>query len=229
MVVHLPRSRVSAIVLAAFVAGLFITLACSDDSRLLGTELTAANPAHVFSLTDQFQRPLALRDLRGKVVAITFLYTNCPDVCPVVAGHLRDTHRLLASEAEEVAILAVSVDPQRDTVEQTLEFSKRWQMEDKWAFLVGTEEELAPIWAAYFIAASTGAGASEHTETSTQSPPAKSGGDASTSAGAHSYLVTHSAPVYLVDREGRMRVVHTLPFEPESLVHDIRMLLTDRP
>ena len=134
-----------------------------------------------------------------------------------MTAHLRDAHGLLGEDAGGVAIVAVSVDPRRDTAERALEYSTRWQMEDKWAFLVGAEEDLAPIWASYYIAASADTGAEEHTQPSDLGPTAREGVDG--------YLVSHSAPIYLIDRNGRMRVLFTLPFEPESLVHDIRLLL----
>lgn len=221
----LRRLSYRPVLLLAFSA-LIVTSACASSDEFLGTELTNPTEAADFSLHDQYGRPVTLRDLRGKVVALTFLYTYCPDICPVVTDHIRDTHALLGEDAGDVAIVAVSVDPERDTQERALDYSQTWGMEDKWSFLVGAEEELAPIWASYFIdPAIDDRGAEPHTTTPTPSTPAPTGVDAFRDAIATAFLVIHSAPVYLIDREGTMRVVFTLPFDPESLAHDIRLLL----
>lgn len=202
-----------------------MSVACSSTDSVLGTELQSATLAPGFALHDQSGRPVSLDDYRGKVVVLTFLYTSCPDICPIVASHLRDVHQALGADADDVAIVAITVDPERDTVESALEYSDRWRMQDSWAFLVGAREVLEPVWADYYVAAIADArGAS-------QTPPAplpgvrKSGVDALHERIANAYLVTHSAPVYLIDRDGLMRVVFTLPFDPDDLVHDIRLLL----
>ena len=207
-------------------AALVLTSACASSEEFLGTELTNGDEAADFSLRDHYGRLVRLSDLRGKVVALTFLYTYCLDICPVVADHVRDTHAMLGDEAADVAIVAVSVDPERDTQARALEYSRTWRMEDRWAFLVGAEEELAPVWTAYFIGpAVDDRGAEPDTKAPVARTPAPTGVDALRDAIATAFLVIHSAPVYLIDREGTMRVVFTLPFEPESLTHDIRLLL----
>ena len=77
----------------------------------MGTELTAKEPAPEFTLLDQFGEETSLREERGKVVALTFLYTNCPDICPLTAHSLGKAHEALGEDAARISIIAISVDP----------------------------------------------------------------------------------------------------------------------
>ena len=199
-------------------------MACSEQESFQGTELTAASPAADFEFQNQWGRPFRLSDHRGEVVLLTFLYTNCPDVCPIVASHLRETHEILDEDAEDVAFVAVSVDPQRDTVESARSFSDKWQMTDKWDFLVGARDRLSPIWTAYYLDP-TATSPSDANLDYGDEQHGHGGVDALGREITSSYLVSHSAPVYLINQEGKMRVVFTLPFQPEDLAHDVRLLL----
>ena len=209
-------------------------IACSSPDTFRGTELTARAPATSFTLTNQFSRSVSLDDYRGKVVLLTFLYTNCPDICPLTTSNIREAYELLESDAQELAMVAVSVDPERDTVEEALAFSQHWQMTDRWDFLTGQRAELERIWRAYYIDPSVNSSSDPHESSTASAQQRPTGGvgplpqdiqaqpDLSSSKG---YLVSHSSPVYLVDRAGLMRVVHTLPFEPSALADDIRLLI----
>jgi protein SCO1/2 len=208
-------------------------VACSSPETFRGTELTARAPATSFTLTNQFSRSVSLDDYRGKVVLLTFLYTSCPDICPLTTSNIREAHELLGSDAEELAMVAVSVDPERDTVEEALDFSQHWQMTDRWDFLTGRRAELERIWRAYYIDPSVDGGSDAH-ETSTGSTQTNRTGAVGalrqailgqTAEPSNGYLVSHSSPVYLLDRAGLIRVLHTLPFEPNALAHDIRLLI----
>lgn len=209
-------------------------LACSRGDSLRGTELRSASAAAPFELQDQFGQLVSLADHDGRVVVLAFLYTSCPDVCPIVASQLRNAHRMLGDDASEVAFLAVSVDPERDTVDGAHAFSERWEMLHSWSFLVGNREQLSPIWRAYYIdpvidgrQARNGANAHGERQRELSGVAALRRDIARAEAGGtpDRYLVVHSAPVYLIDREGRMRVVFTSPLDPEAIVHDIRLLL----
>ena len=205
-----------------------LLLACampaSPDS-FEGTVLTANAPATDFRLTDQFGESVALSDFKGKVALLTFLYTDCPDVCPIAANHLRQASRLLSEDGADIAIVVVSVDPEGDSVEAARAYSERWGMSERWAYLVGSEEALRPIWAAYYIdpylhgPGRDGASA----ESASAQPQTASGGGVSALA-AQSGRIIHSAPIYLIDADGIMRVVFTMPFETEDLVNDVRLL-----
>ncbi len=218
------RQRLHLPVLAGVATALLLATACSQAASFEGTELDPVRAATGFYLHDQFENRVSLSDLSGKVVVLTFLYTNCPDICPVITETLKRAHTQLGDDADEVRMVAVSVDPERDTEEQALRYSERSGMLDRWAFLVGTEDELTPIWSAYYIAAQRqgldeGGGALDRL-----ADEADSHADADIEELA--YLVTHSSAAYLIDRQGRLRVLFTeLSLDPEPLLHDIRLLL----
>jgi protein SCO1/2 len=206
-------------------AAALVAVACSGGDSLRGTVLKPSRQAPDFELTNQNGEPVQLSSRLDSVVALTFLYTNCPDICPVITSHLRQAHRLLGEDATEIEILAVSVDPDRDSVEAAHEFSERWQMLANWDYLVGTEARLKPVWEAYYVApiadlrGADEAGDSSHSQTS--------GTDKLARDISATYTVAHSGPVYLIDRTGMMRSLFTLPFEPEDVVHDLRVLMAE--
>ncbi len=209
---------------------LFLALslaACATEpDELRGTVLSSGDPASAFTLTDQFGETTSLTDFQGDVVALTFLYTYCPDVCPVVANHLRTIQERLGQNADQVSFVIVSVDPERDTVERAHEYSQRWKMLDDWRYLVGTREELEPVWEAYFISAFLDRQASAGDAIPTPVPQVPSAGvDDLQREIALRYTVAHSSPIYLIDQEGRRRVLFTLPLDPGDVVRDINALL----
>src|SRR5579863_3326998 len=83
--------------------------------RLTGSILNPPAPAPDFKLEDQLGQNVTLSEFRGKVVVLTFLYTTCPDTCPIVTEKLHQARADLGSDAARTAILAVSVDPTNDT------------------------------------------------------------------------------------------------------------------
>lgn len=210
--IGLSGSRlVSALPIATLMLALFA--GCGTEVSFQGTEFSPPQVASPFQLTDQFNKPLTLEELKGSVVVLTFLYTRCPDVCPLMAETLRKAYDSLGEEASETAFVAITVDPARDTTETVRRYSEGKGMLDRWSFLTGTEEELRPVWQAYYVAAE---------------PDPNTGGALDTGAeeSAGGYLIGHSTPVYLIDRSGMLRVLHTdLTLDPQPLVHDIRLLL----
>lgn len=193
-----------------------------------GTVLEERRQAPVFHLTDQFDNLASLEQHNeGRVVVLTFLYTYCPDICPVVAHHIKSVHELLGESVEEVSIVIVSVDPDRDTVKRAREYSEDWGMVENWAFLVGSVDELSPVWESYHVSAAV-----DETARGGEVPEAWRGGevhgvDALRRDIATRYTVTHQAPVYLIDKQARIRILHTLPIDPEEVVADIRALLEE--
>jgi len=226
------RRRRIALNLVAIAAMVLLAAACSSPAaqEFAGTVLTNADAAFEFRLSDQFGQPASLQDHRGQVVVLTFMYTNCLDVCPIVTNQLRDVYMQLSQQADgadDVAVLAVSVDPERDTVEEARRFLDKWGLADDWRFLVGSREELAPIWKAYYL--NPGHVHDHSTESHSHDGPDLSGGGgaADSSSEGQEYLVVHSTPVYLIDRQSRRRVVFTTPLDTEAVAHDIRLLLAD--
>jgi protein SCO1/2 len=170
-----------------------------QDSGLQGTDLDSTLAPN-FRLKDQFGKQISLSQFKGHPTIVTFLYTHCPDVCPIVADKLHTVLQTLGKDAPRVAVLAVSMDPKGDTIPAALNFSKAHKLVNSWHFLVGTLNQLAPVWSSYTVDA-----------------------QAATSAGT----VTHSTFVYLIDEEGRERVLLDNDFTIPQLTDDLKILLTE--
>ena len=102
-----------------------------------------------FSLRDQDGKPASLRQYRGRVVVLTFMYSTCQDTCPVTAQTIRGA---LDQVGHDVPVLAVSVDPANDTRDSAERFLVKQSMSaGRMRFLLGTRAQLQPIWKAYGI------------------------------------------------------------------------------
>lgn len=172
-------------------------VAQTTASRFDGVELNPPERAPAISLRDENGRKLVLSALRGKTVFVTFLYTHCPDVCPLIATHLDTVLRGLApATRRNVRVLAVSVDPKGDTPAAAKRFVAQHDLLPQFHFLLGTRQELSRVWKAYHVAAGPGP---EDT-------------------------VNHSAYTLLVDAHGNERVVYDAQVRPADVLHDLRVL-----
>lgn len=140
------------------------------------------------------------RSLAGKPYLVTFLYANCPDVCPLIGAQLRDTLARLGSDAQHTAVVAVSVDPRGDTPEAVQTWLRREREPAQFHYVIGSEQQLRPVWNAWYAAP--------------QIP-----GDPESA---------HTAIVWLVDARGRLaaKVPAGQPFDTGGLARDVRSLLT---
>jgi protein SCO1/2 len=173
-----------------------LVLGACAPAPLAGTDLGATD-APDFTLTDGVNgRAVTLSAQRGQVVALTFLYTNCPDVCPLTATRFRSAQTDLQGDASRVTFIAVSVDPDRDTPRAVQEFSVAHGLGTNWYYLVGGRAQLSPVWAAYGIGVQVG-----------------------------STTVTHNDAVYLIDARGRERVLLHSEDLATNLTSDLRALL----
>ncbi len=214
---------------ALFALGSLALFACGldgSDSSFNGTELNIGESAPRFELTNQFGSSVALDDFAGSVVVLTFLYTNCPSVCPIQTTQLRDAHHALGEDADGVEFVAVSVDPERDTVAAAHDYLERWSLENDWQYLVGERSRLEPLWEDYFIDSTID-------DVETAKVVRESGADIGTRGAldalsaqiSERYEISHSAPVFLIDADGWRRVVFTSPLDPDEIAEDIRRLL----
>jgi protein SCO1/2 len=105
-----------------------------------------------FLLRDQLGRPTGPQQDRGHWTVITFLYTNCPDVCPLVANQLGAAQRSNA----DLRVIAVTVDPKRDTAKARSRFLAAHRLGARFRFVGGARTVVAPVWARYHIAALPG-------------------------------------------------------------------------
>lgn len=194
-------SRLSVVTLVVVVGAVIYMVRGTGATALRGTDLRGASGAYPrapdFHLVDQTGTSVSLSQFHGHPVVLTFMYTHCTDVCPLTAEKLRLALHQLGGPAGAVAILAVSTDPARDDQVAAQAFSAQHQMLDRWHYLIGAREQLAPIWKAYGIAVAAGAGAGE---------------------------VTHGLGLYVIDKQGRERVYLGNDFDPATLAADLRIL-----
>jgi protein SCO1/2 len=180
---------------------LLLLTASACVPQLKGTDLGKVR-APDFQLNDYRGTKVSLADLRGKVVILTFLYTHCPDECPLIAEHLRATADQLGDAMNQIAFVAVSVDPENDTPDAVQRFLEEHRLDGRVRYLIGTREQLQPIWLAYFVAS--------------QPTPAE-----------NVPLVTHSTRVIVIDKSGNQRANFDSDLNPTDLVFDIRALLQE--
>jgi protein SCO1/2 len=161
---------------------------------------TIKNPTvpPLFTLHDQDGHRVALAKQRGRVVLLTFLYTHCPDVCPLVAGNLNRALRALGPGRRDVRVLAISVDPTGDTRASVQRFIRHHQLLPEFRYLTGPPATLRRLWAAYGV-----------------SSLKEAGGD----------RVDHTLYTLLLDKSLRGRVIYDSTATVSDIEHDVRLLL----
>ena len=182
------------LLIAAFEAG----ANTPDREEVPGQLRLGGQPAPDFRLRDQFDAPTTLAESRGKVVLLTFLYSNCPDLCPVTLGKLRLVRQQLGAQAAEVAVVVVTVDPERDDTARRRHYLEVQGLAQQVAFLSGERSALERVWRDYGIAVARG--------------PA-TGAD-----GAGGYEVVHTDRIYVIDRAGCVRGLLRSTASPQELL-----------
>jgi len=175
---------------------------------LAGAVVTPPIQAIDFRLKDQHGAMVSMSGLRGKVVALTFLYTHCPDACPLIAEMMHKAYQRVGDTSKRVAFVAISVDPRGDTPEAVRTFLATHHVENELAYLTGSFAELKAVWGGYYIG----------TEAKDFTPKAAAKGPQPPE------LVGHSALVYVIDPRGEIRVILPSNFDPNDLVTDVRIL-----
>jgi len=167
-----------------------------------GDDLPRIGPAPEFTLTAQDGRRLSLGALRGKVLAITFIYATCADTCPILTAKMAGLQaRLGADFGPKVFFLSVTVDPERDRPAMLTRYAKLHRANpDGWAFLTGTPAEIRKVARRYGIYYKrTPRGAVDHT-----------------------FLTS------LVDQVGVLRVQYMgVRFDPDEMLRDLQSLLRE--
>lgn len=118
-----------------------------------GTPGITDSPAPPFHLVDQYDRPVSLSSLRGKVVALTFLDDVCTSVCPIIAQEYRATDQLLGTASRRVEFVAINANPRFLASDYLVAFDRQEGLEhlSNWLYLTGSLSELQRVWNAYGI------------------------------------------------------------------------------
>lgn len=208
--------RALAIALAALAAGAAVTVAgCGGSGSAGGTAATTATTstsafkggtvdpvvaAPELGLKTFDGRTVRMADLRGKVALVTFVYANCPDVCPLIIDNLVRVKRGLGPDAKRMRIVAVSVDPAGDTPARIRRFLVAHRALGKVDYLVGSPKQLEAAWARWGILARR-----------SKDNPA---------------LIEHSGWVWGVDAQGRRATFYpAVGFDPADIESDVRAML----
>jgi cytochrome oxidase Cu insertion factor (SCO1/SenC/PrrC family) len=126
-----------------------------------GVRLSAAAP--VFTLTDQFDKRVSLRSLRGKVVVLSFNDPKCTTICPLTTTALLHAKELLGPAASRVELVGIGANPDATGVKWVRAYSRVHGMVHEWRFLTGSLTELKRVWRAYGIEAAVVGGSVDHT------------------------------------------------------------------
>lgn len=186
--------------IAALVTGLLAGCQPDKTANFIGTDLTGTQFGKPLSLTDHTGKLRSTNDFKGKIVVLFFGYTHCPDVCPTTMSDLKQTMKLLGDKANDVQVLFVTVDPERDTQEVLAQFVPGFDA--RFIGLRGTPEEVAANLAEYKVYA---AKVSE--------------------AGQDGYTMDHSAGLYVFDKTGAPRIYLGYGEKPANIAHDLQLLI----
>ena len=164
------------------------------------TDITGAEFARDFTLTDHNGQVRSLADFRGKAVAVFFGYTHCPDVCPTTLADFAAALAQLGPQAERVQVIFVTVDPQRDTPDLLKQFVPAFHPSFLGMYADGPAlERLAKEYKVVYQKTAVTA--------------------------ADDYLIDHSAGTYVYDPAGRLRLLVPYGSSPDAIAQDLKTLL----
>jgi protein SCO1 len=164
------------------------------------TDVTGADFRAELALTDHNGKPRTLADFRGKVVTVFFGFTHCPDACPTTMVEMAGVMKELGPDADELQVLFVTVDPERDTQKVLSQYVPSFH----------------PSFLGLYGDADATARAAKAFKIYYQKRPVEGAG----------YSVDHSAGTFVIDREGRVRLFAQYGLGAAAYLHDIRLLLS---
>lgn len=175
----------------------------SQDQAFVGASVTGMKVDNAVMLTGHDGRSRAIADFKGKVVALFFGYTHCPDVCPTTMAEMNRAMKLLGSMAKDVQVVFVTLDPERDTVDVLNRYVPYFNP----GFIglrgdAGTTKKLAQDFKVFYAR---------------QAIDSKAG-----------YLVDHSAGVYVFDRKGNLRLYLNHGQSAKDIAHDFALLIDEK-
>jgi protein SCO1/2 len=190
--------------LLSFMAVLALTACSPEKPSFNSIDITGADYAKGFTLTDHNGQSRSLSDFKGKVVVLFFGYTQCPDVCPTTMTELVEVKRLLGPDGDKLQAVFVTVDPARDTTELLKAYMTNF--DSTFVAFVPTADELADLAKHFKIYYKKQAG---------KTPT--------------SYTMDHSAGSYVYDTQGNLRLYSRYGAGVQMLAQDIQTLLKTTP
>lgn len=199
-----PFARARGLLLAGLLA---ITAGCGQSdpptpppAQFQATDITGAPWGRDFRLIDHTGKTRTLADFRGKLVALFFGYTHCPDVCPTTLSDFATAIRELGAEGEKVQVIFVTVDPERDTPELLARYVPSFN--PGFLGMMAAPGELAVLAKEFKVV---------YQKSSVKS--------------ATSYLIDHSAGTYVFDTTGQLRLHIAYGAGPKAIAQDLAALL----
>ena len=173
---------------------------CDSRAQFRSTDITGAPYGHALELTDHHGKVRRLEDWRGKALVVFFGFTHCPDICPTTLADIAQAVKSLGPDAERVQVVMVSVDPERDTPESLAKYVTAF--DPRFLGLRGdlaATKKVASEFKIYFEKRKQG----------------------------ESYTVDHSAQSYVIDPQGRLRLLVRHDRIAQDLAPDLRTLLRE--
>lgn len=183
-----------------FTLSLFLAACSPKQVEFHGSDIAGTGLGKDLAITDTTGQVRTLDDYKGKVAIAFFGFTQCPDVCPTALAELSQTLSLLGDQADQVQVLLISVDPERDTPQILSEYVGAFH--PSFVGLTGTKDQLhkaAQSFKAYY---------------------AKAPG-----ATPEDYSMDHTASFYVFDKKGDVRVLISGDAKAQDIANDIRQLL----
>lgn len=188
-------------VAGSVVALLFAMIAVAADRPTLKAGVfEPPRAAPELSLDASNGGKLSLANYRGKVILMGFGFTSCPEVCPTTLATLAQARKRLGAQGEQLQVVYVTVDPERDTVDRMKAYLGGF--DPTFVGGTGTPAQLAAVRKNYGVMA--------------ERKPL-----------GNSYTVAHSSSVYLIDQEGLLRGMMPYGRLPDDFAHDVRALLSE--
>jgi protein SCO1/2 len=200
------RNALHSIAAGLLAAAALLFGGCSDGGKpgFSAIDLTGADYAKDFALTDHNGQARTLKDFQGKVVVVFFGYTQCPDVCPTSLTELAAVKRILGADGDKLQGLFVTVDPERDTAEVMKSYMANFDPTFL-ALYAGSAEKLAALAKDYKV---------YYKKVEGKTPT--------------SYTMDHSAGMYIYDTQGRLRLYSRYGSGAGALASDIQLLLQEK-
>ena len=186
--------------LAAIASAAALSACTNSKPQFKSIDLTGADYAKDFKLTDAGGQVRTLKDFQGKLVVMFFGYTQCPDVCPTTMVELAEAKRLLGKDGDKVQGLFVTLDPERDTPQVLKAYMGNF--DPTFIALRPTPEELAAIAKDYKVF---------YKKVEGKTPTG--------------YTMDHSAASYVYDTQGHLRLYTRYGSGPQALASDLGLLL----